>query len=318
MVELSTISLLHHGKCQDVYLSQDSKGNMYAVKRLYRKELEKRKHYTNVDGCLTLQDWFDDFCKAVKVQLMVQHDRCVKCIDTNGFDPAKLEKNDLSEELEMVLEYCECGSIMKLESNSTHIPSLPVEVIKCIAKDTLLALEYLSNINVAHCDIKPDNVFMDKNGRCKLGDFSHSLQMDSEGKVKGVKGSFYFMAPEMASGSPGWKQNDRRISESGPYKGASIDMWALGVSLWMLYFQRYPFKTLSTAVIQLMYEISNFDIEEQLEELQADGLHIEADFEDFIRSILCMYPSDRSTASVALVCYNGYHDKLHTAPSVAV
>lgn len=159
---------------------------------------------------------------------------------------------------------------------------------------------------MAHCDIKPDNVFMDRAGRCKLGDFSHSQLFNSDGTIKNAKGSYYFMAPEMAS------------CPSEPYNGAAIDMWALGICLWILYFRKYPFRNLSTAVIELMEEISNFDVNKELACMRRSNTHIDSDFENFIRAVLCKEPSLRITASDALVRYtNGPYDT-HTATPMAV
>lgn len=101
MNELSLIKLLHYGKYEDVYLSCDSVGNHYVVKRFYKQELDNRKEYTNIDGCLTRKDWLNEFCRTVKIQLMMQHDRCVRCIHLNGFNPDSADKATINDEIDM-------------------------------------------------------------------------------------------------------------------------------------------------------------------------------------------------------------------------
>lgn len=110
----------------------------------------------------------------------------------------------------------------------------------------------------------------------------------------------------------------QHLTISEPYNGAAIDMWALGICLWILYFRKYPFRNLSTAVIELMEEISNFDVNKELACMRRSNTHIDSDFENFIRAVLCKEPSLRITASDALVRYtNGPYDT-HTATPMAV
>ena len=37
-------------------------------------------------------------------------------------------------------------------------------------------LEFLHNHNILHLDIKPDNIFLDAQGRCKIGDFGLAIK----------------------------------------------------------------------------------------------------------------------------------------------
>lgn len=61
------------------------------------------------------------------------------------------------------------------------------------------AVEVLHDLNVIHRDIKPDNIFLNKNGYIKLGNFGHLKETinwivitDNNKNIK----SFHYMAPE--------------------------------------------------------------------------------------------------------------------------
>lgn len=52
-----------------------------------------------------------------------------------------------------------------------YLAPLNEDVIKFFLAQTLNAIEYLSNINIVHRDIKPDNVVIDKGYKLKLVNF---------------------------------------------------------------------------------------------------------------------------------------------------
>ncbi|CDR94038.1 hypothetical protein BBBOND_0103520 [Babesia bigemina] len=282
-----TSPLLHYGTCQDVYLSCDSSGKHYALKRIYREDLEHLRRYRNSSGRLVRQSWFADLRRSISIQLLVQHERCVRCVCVSGFDLHMEDESAVGNEIDLVLEWCECGSLMELDS-SAKIPHIPRDVLRCIAHDVIQALDYLASIKVAHGDVKPDNVFMEASGRCKLGDFSQSQMMTSDGQVTGARGSYYFLAPEIASNA------------SDSYDGSAADMWAFGSSLWMLYFRRYPLRDPLSAPMELLANIAQFDIDNELACVRAAGESIDPEFESFIRGVLCKDPRSRLRPQAAL------------------
>ncbi|AFZ79590.1 protein kinase domain containing protein [Theileria equi strain WA] len=186
-----------------------------------------------------------------------------------------------------VYEFADCGSLMSLENFEEPIPQFPKEVVRCITKDIVSALDYLSGIGVAHRDVKPDNIFMTSDGRFKLGDFGESCLME-DGKVKGSKGSLYFVAPEAFS-----------LDSESMLDGSALDMWALGITILMLYFSKFPFKNPSSAVMKLFDEIQEFSVKERVEELKRDNI-VEDDFVDFICRILDKDPKNRIKPDRAL------------------
>ncbi|MDH5639623.1 MAG: serine/threonine protein kinase, partial [Nitrospinota bacterium] len=85
-----------------------------------------------------------------------------------------------------------------------------------------MALEYLENQNLIHRDVKPGNVYVNRDGEAKLGDFGLSRLVDDVGQtVEGyLLGTPHYISPEQANGS---KDLDIRS-----------DLYSLGASFYHL------------------------------------------------------------------------------------
>eukprot|EP00759_Apiculatamorpha_spiralis_P036971 PhF_6_TR37095/c1_g3_i3/m.54447 len=140
--------------------------------------------------------------------------------------------------LYMVLEYMSGGTLGKTPSPSLNdTPPPPVYVtarrnvqeIRSQLLDVLHGLQYLHDHNVIHMDIKPENILLDENGRCKLADFGVSTMLESlDALMEGVQGTPVYFAPEQV--------------RNEPYHGAAVDVWALGVTTFVHVFGRLPFR----------------------------------------------------------------------------
>lgn len=83
--------------------------------------------------------------------------------------------------------------------------------------DALIALE---SANVIHRDVKPSNVFVDKEGHIKLGDFG-SARLMSRNSTHSVRiGTVDYMAPEVYTGTKNYDQ--------------TVDIYSLGMMLYLL------------------------------------------------------------------------------------
>lgn len=141
-----------------------------------------------------------------------------------------------------------CGSTPRRESSkimnwnrqvkSKHTIKLKEEEWKIIFKQILAAIEYLHKKCISHRDIKLSNLLIDEskftrftaidNMTVKLVDFGFSIQMLSlESKTKQFWGTPSFISPELAN---------KKIHS--PFKA---DVWALGVVLYKLLTNKYPF-----------------------------------------------------------------------------
>lgn len=102
-----------------------------------------------------------------------------------------------------------------------------------IGIDMCSALVICKEQNIVHRDIKPQNIFVSKDGVYKLGDFG--IAKTAERTTSGTKtGTYKYMAPE--------------VYKSMPY-GAAADQYSLGMVLyWLLNERRTPFLPLPSKV----------------------------------------------------------------------
>ena len=102
------------------------------------------------------------------------------------------------------------------------------QIIK-LGKDICNALILCKSRNIVHRDIKPQNIFISKDGDYKLGDFGIAKTMEKTSGATKI-GTYEYMAPE--------------VYNNKPY-GEGADIYSLGmVMYWLLNERRSPFNVL--------------------------------------------------------------------------
>ena len=118
-----------------------------------------------------------------------------------------------------------------------------------ITRQVSLALQHCHNAGVCHRDVKPANLLFSSPNReatVKLCDFGISLPICQEknDRVRGERGTPGYMAPEMLGG--------------GDY-GTEVDMWSLGVVLFVRIFPCHPMHSCAASSM-LMHMIAHIHI----------------------------------------------------------
>ena len=91
------------------------------------------------------------------------------------------------------------------------------------------AIQYCHKLHVVHRDLKPENVvFFEKLGMVKLTDFGFSNKFDPGQRLLTSCGSLAYSAPEILLGDA--------------YDAPAVDIWSLGVILYMLVCGAAPFQ----------------------------------------------------------------------------
>lgn len=90
------------------------------------------------------------------------------------------------------------------------------------------ALDFIHKHNIAHRDVKPENMLLTENKTIKLIDFGLSNQYNKGGTLKTPCGSPCYAAPEMILGRK--------------YNGAHIDIWSCGITLYAMVCGYLPFE----------------------------------------------------------------------------
>lgn len=64
----------------------------------------------------------------------------------------------------------------------------------------ILVVEYIHSCNIIHRDIKPLNIFVDKDMNLKIGDFGVSKILDGTENCKTTAGTPLYFSPELIKG----------------------------------------------------------------------------------------------------------------------
>ena len=95
----------------------------------------------------------------------------------------------------MVMEYLPHGDLLSLFPEDEDAAWISESTFIQVAKDMAHALNYVNQQEFYHADVKPDN-FMRTPSGVKLADFGCAQKQE----VKGVSGTFDYMAPELITG----------------------------------------------------------------------------------------------------------------------
>ncbi|MDO4583169.1 MAG: protein kinase, partial [Planctomycetia bacterium] len=91
-----------------------------------------------------------------------------------------------------VMEFLENGSLAERLTER----KFPRAEAERIFEELLTALAHSHARGIVHCDLKPGNILLDKDGNPRLGDFGQSRLTND---MSPALGTFFFMAPEQAS-----------------------------------------------------------------------------------------------------------------------
>ncbi|OVA02415.1 Protein kinase domain [Macleaya cordata] len=131
--------------------------------------------------------------------------------------------------LHMIFELCEGSDLYDRVSKRIFSESEAASVISPLME----AIAHCHRRGVAHRDIKPDNILFDSRNRLKLADFG-SADCFHEGRMRGIVGTPYYVAPEVISG--------RDYNEK-------VDVWSAGVIMYIMLAGIPPFYGESAAEI---------------------------------------------------------------------
>ncbi|CAO1329438.1 unnamed protein product [Diamesa tonsa] len=119
------------------------------------------------------------------------------------------------------------GSGMDLFEFIDRRPLIDEKLGCYIFRQIARAVDYLHTINILHRDIKDENIIIDQNFQIKLIDFGSATFMQEGKMFSTFYGTTEYCSPEVLAGNK--------------YQGPELEMWSLGVTLYVLMFFENPF-----------------------------------------------------------------------------
>lgn len=163
----------------------------------------------------------EDVIKEVKINKKMSK-KCDKYIGSDNV-VKMLEHGENEESIWMILEYANEGDFFSyFEKNNLFTTMLEMTLIKKYFADIVLGLYFLNKNGYSHRDISTENIFIFYNENLrrnvmKLGDFGQVIK--NSAFVNDYCGKPMYQAPE--------------IVKRHPYHGEDIDIWALGIVLFV-------------------------------------------------------------------------------------
>lgn len=182
----------------------------------------------------------------------------------------------------IVMEYAPGGEV--IDFIIAH-GKLHEKLARQFFRQVVYAIDYCHSLHVIHRDLKPENLLLDANFRIKIIDFGLSNVYNPGEFLKTFCGSPTYSAPELV--------------EQQAYHGVAIDVWSLGVVLFVLVcgflpFDGNSFTELFTKIVKGDYRIPSF---------------VSPDCADLIQRMLVVDPAQRATIDEVRVhtwlLYNG-------------
>jgi serine/threonine protein kinase len=144
----------------------------------------------------------------------------------------------------LILDYARGGDLLNLIKDQSYFDE---DIARHYFHQLVDAVAYMHDHNVIHRDLKPENILFGDDGRLKVCDFGFAIiQSSSTPLLKSHCGTPMYAAPEMFL--------------CDTYVGPPVDIWSLGVILYVMLSGNMPFpaKTVAELIAMIQKPIIEF------------------------------------------------------------
>ena len=184
------------------------------------------------------------------------------------------ESGEDNEYYDIIIEYCN-GKTLNMDKKYS------IEEVRTLLLQLNTVFKLMNELRIIHRDLKLENIFLnypdlsDKSKfEVKLGDFGLSKQLVNTLESRTLAGSPVYMAPEILI-------NKLRK----PYT-SKVDIWSLGVIIFQLLFQKFPFYGNSMTSLKKDL-IKKNGIPQEIEKIEDENL------KDLMKKIFVIEPKNR-------------------------
>ena len=138
-----------------------------------------------------------------------------------------------------------------LEKYLRALGCLKEEEARPVFQQVVSAVHFLHQRHIAHRNIKLESILVDAAGNAKLCDFGMAIKTTEGQMLEETCGSLLYRAPE--------------ILARKPYDGLAVDMWSLGIVLYVLVTGHFPYveatiedmhRVITTTMCPIPYHLS--------------------------------------------------------------
>jgi len=139
---------------------------------------------------------------------------------------------EIKDNYALVLELCVNGNIREFINSriNQYENRVSEQLVGFFVKQIIDVLVYLKNLNIAHLDIKGENILIDGEYNIKLSDFSVARRIETAKYKFSACGTDIFISPE--------NQNCEVVDREDVHKS---DLFSLGILIFQLIFGKSPF-----------------------------------------------------------------------------
>jgi serine/threonine protein kinase len=155
-----------------------------------------------------------------------------------------------------------------------------VDETKAILVDCLKGLEFVHQNGIIHRDVKPDNIFIERDGRARIGDFGIAASLMVPRKARHMAGTPMYMPPE--------------VYHSAHDQGYSVqaDLYSLGMVAYRMLHGHMPFDDETHDAVRSFQRRMDG-------ETPALAVDMDPDLRTVLRRTLAFAPQDRFDSAAA-------------------
>eukprot|EP00775_Hariotina_reticulata_P008788 gene8788-8966_t len=203
----------------------------------------------------------EEMVKEIAILKKLNHPNIVNLVEVID-DPT-------TDSLLLVMEFVEGGTLEPRQVSSGKWAPLAEKDVWRYVREVLQGLDYLHHHKVVHGDLKPANLLLDSNSnKVKIADFGSSIMAGGD-KMFSMRNCPGFSTPAFRS---------PESLTSGYQPSFEMDMWALGVCIYMWVFGCLPFTGAAPFIIYEKIRNQNVSL--------PSGMQVSPELLDFVRKLL--------------------------------